>query len=85
MYIYLCVYFQTTKFIYFNVCFIGCLRIVRVDHDRKFCCGQSTHTGFQMNHLDDLAGSKSFIYGPSTANIVSYIDALCITLMSSWC
>jgi len=24
-----------------------------------------------MDHLDDLAGSKSFIYGPSTANIVS--------------
>ena len=25
---------------------------------------------FRMNHGDDLSGEKSFIYGPSTANIV---------------
>ena len=29
------------------------------------------HIAFRMSHEDSLAGSKSFIYGPSTANTVS--------------
>ena len=29
------------------------------------------HIALRMDHEDPLAGTKSFIYGPSTANIVS--------------
>lgn len=60
-----------------NSCFIGCPRIIRADHGTENCAVAKVHIGLRMNHSDDLAGSKSFIYGPSTANTVRYIDALC--------
>ncbi|XP_065901982.1 uncharacterized protein [Dysidea avara] len=47
----------------------GCPRLVRADHGTENCAVAKIHIAFRMNHTDRLSGSKSFIYGPSTANI----------------
>ena len=50
---------------------LGCPKVVRADHGTENCTVAKVHIGFQLGHKDQLAGSKSFIYGPSTTNIVS--------------
>ena len=40
---------------------------------------------FRYYHDDDLAGGKSFIYGPSKSNIVSYEYTLSVTILISMC
>ena len=49
----------------------GCPRVVRADYGTENCTVAKIHLAFQMNNVDSLAASKGFIYGPSTANIVS--------------
>ena len=65
MYCALC--FQSTCLILFP----GCPRIVRADHGTENCGVAKVQIAFRMGHNDCLSGSKSFIYGPSTANTVS--------------
>ena len=60
------------------VLYIGCPRVVRADHGTENCLVAKVHIGFRMHHSDDLAGVKSFIYGPSTANTVSNTNAQCM-------
>ena len=54
--------------------FTGCPSVVRADYGTENTCIAKAHIAFRMYHSDSLAGSKSFLYGSSTANIVS----LCI-------
>ena len=49
----------------------GCPRIVRADHGTENALVAEMQIAFRFNHTDSLAGEKSFLYGPSTANIVS--------------
>ena len=49
----------------------GCARIIRADHGTENPTLAKIHIVFRMEHSDDLEGSKSFIYGPSTTNILS--------------
>ena len=32
-----------------------------------------SHIAFRLKHNDELSGDKSFIYGPSTGNVVCFI------------
>ncbi|XP_065887587.1 uncharacterized protein [Dysidea avara] len=47
----------------------GCPRVVRADHGTENCLVAKCHIAFRMDHEDCLSGARSFIYGPSTANI----------------
>lgn len=49
---------------------IGCPKVVRADYGTENCSVAKIHIAFRMDHDDSMAGSKSFMYGPSTANIV---------------
>ena len=50
---------------------------MRADHGTENCSVAKMHIAFRLNHQDSLAAARSFIYGPSTANIVShYMHAL---------
>jgi len=49
----------------------GCPRIARANHGTENCGVAKVQIAFRMDHDDSLSGSKSFIYGPSTANTVS--------------
>ena len=49
---------------------LGCPRLVRAEHGTENCGVAKIHIAFCLDHNDCLSGSKSFIYGPSTANIV---------------
>lgn len=50
----------------------GCPTVVRADHGTENSTTAKVHIAFQMNHRDNLSGPRSFIYGPSTANIVGF-------------
>lgn len=54
---------------------LGCPRIIRADHGTENCTVAKIHIAFRMDHADSLAGSKSFIYGRSTSNIVGFAFA----------
>ena len=49
---------------------LGCPRVLRADHGTENSVIAKMHIAFRMHHGDSIAGSKSFMYGPSTANIV---------------
>lgn len=54
---------------------IGCPKVIRSDCGTENSKLAKVHIAFRMNHDDSFASSKSFIYGPSTANTVSpYTD-----------
>ena len=64
--------------------FSGCPLVVRADYGTENCGVAKVQIAFRMGHDDSLSQSGSFIYGPSTANIVSnaqnsvsYIVLLC--------
>ena len=44
--------------------------MVRGDHGTENCVVATLQIAFRMNDMDAHGGSKSFIYGPSTANTV---------------
>lgn len=46
--------------------------IVRADFGTENCVVAKAHIAQRMYHADAYAKEKSFIYGPSTANIVSH-------------
>lgn len=52
---------------------VGCPLIVRADLGTENCRVAKVHIAFRMHHDDSVAGPKSFIYGPSTAKIVSIL------------
>ena len=47
--------------------------MVRADHGTENGLVAKCQIAFRINHEDCLSGTKSFIYGPSTANIVSFM------------
>ena len=51
--------------------YIGCPRIVRADHGTENCSVAKIHIAMRQFHDDQRSGSRSFIYGPSTSNIVN--------------
>jgi len=63
-------------------------RIVRADHGTENAIVAEMPIVFRLNHTDALAGPKSFIYGPSTANIVSCTNCIgkrvCYIVTSTW-
>ena len=54
------------------MCSVGCPKVVRADHGTENCVVAKLQIAFWFHHGDHLAGSKSFINGPPTANIVSF-------------
>lgn len=66
----LCETYNDTYIHNYNTYFLGCPRILRADHGTENAIAAQAHIAFRLRHTDRLAGSKSFIYGPSTANIV---------------
>lgn len=48
----------------------GCPTMLRGDYGTENCILAATKIAFHLPHVDRLAGSKSFLYGPSTRNIV---------------
>lgn len=49
----------------------GCPTLVRGDYGTENCAVATLQIAFRMNTTDSYSGSRSFIYGPSTANTVS--------------
>ena len=45
--------------------------LIRSDHRTENCAIVKIHIAMRMFHNDERCGRRSFIYGPSTANIVS--------------
>ena len=43
---------------------------MRVDKGTENASLATIHIGFRLDHMDEFAGEKSFIYGPSKHNIV---------------
>ena len=56
---------------YFPCTSLGCPKIVRADLGTENCLVAKVQIALRMHHSDVHAGKQSFIYGPSTANIVS--------------
>ena len=52
---------------------IGCPRKVRADYGTENCLVAKLHIAFHLAFEDQSTAIKSFIYGPSTANIVSFM------------
>ena len=65
------------NFINFNVYVyhkLGCPKVLRCDYGTENATIAQIQIAFRMNHDDSFAGVKSFIYGPSSANIVSCLS-----------
>ena len=52
---------------------IGCPRILRCDYGTENVRLATTQIAFRLDHDDAMSGKKSFVYGPSTGNIVSFL------------
>ena len=52
--------------------------ILRSDYGTENCNLAALHIAFRYHHDDNLAGEKSFIYGPSKANVVSQLSIIII-------
>ena len=50
----------------------GCPKVLRCDYGTENSTVATIQIAFRMTHDDSFAGINSFIYGPSTTNIVSY-------------
>ena len=50
----------------------GCPRKVRADYGTENCVVAKLHIAFHLALEEESVAMKSFIYGPSTANIVSF-------------
>ena len=60
---------------------IGCPRIMRADNGTENCSVAKIHIAMRQFHDDWRSGDRSFIYGPSTSNIVmSWINTFKLTL-----
>jgi len=66
-----------TIFVEFIPC-LGCPRRIRADYGTENCLAAKLQIGFHLTFEDEDAAAKSFIYGPSTANIVKI--CICITI-----
>ena len=49
----------------------GCPIMHRADYGTENASLAKGHVALRMHHTDHLHGDKSFIYGPSTANVVT--------------
>ena len=59
----------------------GCPTIVRADFGTENCLTAKAQIAFRLHDTDAFGGERSFIYGPSTANIVSvYTSLLSMTM-----
>ena len=58
----------------------GCPSILRCDYGTENVALATIQTAFRLLHTDPVAGRKSFLYGPSTSNIVSCELLLCCIL-----
>ena len=47
--------------------------MLRCDYGTENTSLATTQIAFRMHHTDAMAGEKSFVYGPSKSNIVSYV------------
>ncbi len=56
--------------------------VVRGDCGTENCIVAQIQIAFRMNHDDDQSKEKSFIYGPSTANIVSSTGDIVVIIIS---
>ena len=54
------------------LCTIGCPTILRCDKGTKNSTLAACHMALRHAHSDALSGEKSFRYGPSTSNTVSF-------------
>ena len=72
------VYTHKPHYIFSMALFAGCPTILRCDYSTENVAMAVVQTAFRLNHHDSLAGAKSFMYGPSTRNIVR-VMCLCIT------
>ena len=52
--------------------------ILRSDYGTENCNLAALHIAFRYHHDDNLAGEKSFMYGPSKANVVSQLSIIII-------
>ncbi len=55
------------------VCVLGCPSIVRADRGTENTTVAFIQPALRHYHMDSLAKEKSFLYGRSTANQVSFI------------
>lgn len=64
---------------FFNI--LGCPTILRSDYGTENVHLAAIQIAFRMHGDDSFAGQKSFMYGPSTSNIVSFLTI--VTIMTS--
>lgn len=62
--------------IHIIVTIIACPSILRSDYGTENCSLATIHIAFRYNHDDAMAREKSFMYGPSTSNIVCQNKAI---------
>lgn len=59
---------------------LACPSILRSDYGTENCALAAIHIAFRYNHYDAMAREKSFMYGPSTSNIVGQ-NIITVTLI----
>lgn len=61
--------------VYYRLLFgLGCPTVLRCDYGTENTSLATTQIAFRMHHSDALAKERSFVYGPSKSNIVSFIQ-----------
>ena len=56
---------------YYTPGHVGCPYVLRSDYGTENCRLAAIQIAFRYNHDDSMARERSFLYGPSTSNIVS--------------
>lgn len=64
-------FLSISSFINISYFDLACPTILRSDYGTENSCLAAIHIAFRFYHSDELAGEKSFLYGPSKHNIVS--------------
>ena len=52
---------------------IGCPRVVRSDYGTENVKLAAVQIAFRLHHCDLRSGERSFLYGPSPANVVTFL------------
>ncbi len=57
--------------------------MLRCDYGTENCIMATAQIAFRLPHVDQLSGRKSFLYGPSTRNIVGTLIMIVVCIQVS--
>ena len=63
--------------------YAGCPRLIRSDYGTENCILAASQMALRHGHPDPFSGVRSFQYGKSTGNTVSYSVLYCVHVMGN--